>query len=222
MTDTRYHLPNEVIVQLEISPSILRRWSNEFADFLSDSVDQSQGDGTGNRTQRRYSEQDLETLITIKRLLAEGLSYVQVGKHLEAQHKRPTPGEPLIEDEQSQVTALTPSLRESPYGSAMTVLADTLHTVADGQQLLLGSQQANRELLTVMLQDNFSLKEENVKLRDRMLEVERDVVEMRRVESMRREGLEARLRRLEDLIRPQKPKTKQKERSGCLGQLFGL
>jgi hypothetical protein len=147
---------------------------------------------------------------------------VQVGKHLEAQHKRPTPGETLIEDEQSQVTALTPSLRESPYGSAMTVLADTLHTVADGQQLLLGSQQANRELLTVMLQDNFSLKEENVKLRDRMLEVERDVVEMRRVESMRREGLEARLRRLEDLIRPQKPKTKQKERSGCLGQLFGL
>jgi hypothetical protein len=147
---------------------------------------------------------------------------VQVGKHLEAQHKRPTSGETLIEDEQSQVTALTPSLRESPYGSAMTVLADTLHTVADGQQLLLGSQQANRELLTVMLQDNFSLKEENVKLRDRMLEVERDVVEMRRVESMRREGLEARLRRLEELLRPQKPQTKQNKRSGCLGQLLDL
>ena len=109
MTDTRYHLPSEVIIQLQISPSILRRWSNEFADFLSDSVGQSQGDGTGNGTQRRYSEQDLETLITIKRLLAEGLSYVQVGRHLEAQHKRPTPGETLIEDEQSQVTALTPS-----------------------------------------------------------------------------------------------------------------
>ncbi len=222
MTDTRYHLPNEVIAQLEISPSILRRWSNEFADFLSDSVGQSQGDGTDKRTQHRYSDQDLETLITIKRLLAEGLSYVQVGKHLEAEHKRPASGEPLMEDEQSQVTALTPSLRESPYGSAVSVLADTLHSVADGQQLLLGSQQANRELLTVVLQDNFSLKEENVKLRDRMLEVERDVVEMRRVESMRREGLEVRLRRLEELLRPQKPQPKQKERSGCLGQLFDL
>jgi DNA-binding transcriptional MerR regulator len=222
MTETRYHLPNEVIVQLEISPSILRRWSNEFADFLSDSVGPSQDDGTDKRTQRRYSDQDLETLITIKRLLAEGLSYVQVGKHLEAEHKRPAPAESLMEDEQSQVTALTPSLRESPYGSAMSVLADTLHSVTDGQQLLLGSQQANRELLTVVLQDNFSLKEENVKLRDRMLEVERDVVEMRRIESMRREGLEARLRRLEELLRPQKPQTKQKERSGCLGQLFDL
>ena len=222
MTDTRYHLPNEVIVQLEISPSILRRWSNEFADFLSDSVGQSQGDGTGNGTQRRYSEQDLETLITIKRLLAEGLSYVQVGKHLEAQRKRQTSGETVIEDERSQVTALTPSLRESPYGSAMSVLADTLHSVADGQQLLLGSQQANRDLLTVVLQDNFSLKEENVRLRDRMLEVERDVVEMRRVESVRREGLEARLRRLEELLRPQKPQTKQNKRSGCLGQLLDL
>jgi len=222
MTDTRYHLPSEVIIQLQISPSILRRWSNEFADFLSDSVGQSQGDGTDKTTQRQYSDHDLETLMTVKGLLAEGLSYVQVGKHLEAQRKRQTSGETVIEDERSQVTALTPSLRESPYGSAMSVLADTLHSVADGQQLLLGSQQANRELLTVVLQDNFSLKEENVRLRDRMLEVERDVVEMRRVESVRREGLEARLRRLEELLRPQKPQTKQNKRSGCLGQLLDL
>jgi DNA-binding transcriptional MerR regulator len=222
MTDTRYHLATEVTAQLQISPSILRRWSNEFADFLSDSVGQPQGESTDKTTQRRYSDQDIETLMTIKGLLAEGLSYVQVGKRLEAQRKRQTSSETVGEDGRPQVTALGPALRESSYGPAMSVLADTLHTVADGQQLLLGSQQANRELLTVVLQDNFGLKEENVRLRDRMLEVERDMVEMRRVESMRREGLEARLRRLEELIRPQTPRSKQENRSGCLGQLLGL
>jgi hypothetical protein len=48
------------------------------------------------------------------------------------------------------------------------------------------------------------------------------MVEMRRIEGIRREGLEARLRRLEELIRPQRPKTTQNKRSGCLGQLLGL
>ena len=59
MTDTRYHLPNEVTIQLQISPSILRRWSNEFADFLSDSVGQPPGEGADKTTQRRYSDQDI-------------------------------------------------------------------------------------------------------------------------------------------------------------------
>jgi hypothetical protein len=105
----------------------------------------------------------------------------------------------------------------------MTVLSDTLHTVADGQQLLLGSQQANRELLTVVLQDNFNLKEENAKLRDRMLELERDMVEIRRHDDARRDSVEARLRRIEDQARaPQpQPQPQQTERRGCLGQFFG-
>ncbi len=80
------------------------------------------------------------------------------------------------------------------------MLADTLHTVAEGQQLLLGSQQANREVLSVVLQDNFNLKEENAKLRDRMLELERDMAEIRRLEATRRETLEARLLRLEERL----------------------
>ena len=228
MTDPRYRLPNEVANQLQISPSTLRRWSNEFSDYLSDPAGRPTGEDESRTAHRRYTDEDLETLMTIKGLLAEGQTYIQVGKRLEALQMRRSSGEVVQEDGGPQVTALGPSLRESPFAPALTVLSDTLHTVADGQQLLLGSQQANRELLTVVLQDNFNLKEENAKLRDRMLELERDVVELRRHEDARRDSLEARIRRLEEQFRPRQPQAQpqprpqpQNERSGCLGQLFG-
>jgi hypothetical protein len=119
---------------------------------------------------------------------------------------------------------------------AVTVLADTLHTVADGQQMLLGSQQANRDLLSVVLQDNFNLKEENAKLRDRMLHLERDLAEIRRLDATRRENLDSRLQQLEERARqpnprvqptqqpqqPQRPpQPKPAKRKGCLAQIFG-
>ena len=222
MTDTHFRLPNEVATQLQISPSTLRRWSNEFSDYLSDTAGRSQEEDEGKASHRRYTDQDLETLMNIKGLLAEGLTYIQVGKRLQALRMRGFPGEVVSEDGEPQVTALGPSWQESPYIPAVTVLADTLHTVADGQQLLLGSQQANRELLTVVLQDNFNLKEENTKLRDRMLELERDLVELRRFQDHRRDGLEARLRRLEEQLRPRNPEVQQTERRGCLSQFLGL
>jgi DNA-binding transcriptional MerR regulator len=223
MTDPSFLLPNEVANHLQISPSTLRRWSNEFADYLSDSAGRPQGEDDSKTSHRRYTDDDLETLEIIKDLLTEGLTYIQVGKRLEALRLRQNIDEVGMGDTEPQVTALGPSLRESPFAPALTILTNTLHTVTDGQQLLLGSQQANRELLTVVLQDNFNLKEENVKLRDRMLELERDLVELRRHQDARRDGLEARLRRLEEQFRPRKPQVQPtKERRGCLAQLFDL
>jgi DNA-binding transcriptional MerR regulator len=226
MTDIRYRLPNEVAAQLRISPSTLRRWSNEFADFLSDPAGRPAAEGQ--TAHRRYTDEDLETLMTIKGLLIEGLSYIQVGRRLEALRLRQTTtgGTREAESDTTRVTALGPSLLDtSPVAPAVAVLADTLHTVAEGQQLLLGSQQASRDLLTVVLQDNFSLKEENAKLRDRMLELERDLVEMRRLDATRREMLEARLQKLEEQPHhppPPRPQSQRNQRSGCLGQFFGL
>jgi hypothetical protein len=170
--------------------------------------------------------------MTVKGLLAEGLSYIQVGKRLEALRLRATTDD---ESGDGAGMALGPSLlQQSPAYPAVTVLADTLHTVANGQQMLLGSQQANRDLLTVVLQDNFSLKEENAKLRDRMLELERDLAEIRRLDSARRDTLDARLQQLEARLRqpnPQAQPTKKQskmpkqpqsgERKGCLAQIFG-
>ena len=217
MAETRYRLPNEVAAQLQISPSTLRRWSNEFGDFLSDAAGRPQPASSGGITHRRYSDEDMETLMTIKGLLNEGLTYIQLGKRLEALRMRQSSA-----DDTSGVTALGPTIQESSaIAPVATVLADTLHTVADGQQLLLGSQQANRDLLSVVLQDNFGLKEENTKLRDRMLELERDLAEVRRLETAHRESLEARMQRLETQARQPAPHPKPAKRSGCLGQFFG-
>jgi DNA-binding transcriptional MerR regulator len=227
MADTRYRLPNEVATQLDISPSTLRRWSNEFSDFLSGAAGRPEPSSGSQVAHRRYTDDDMETLMTIKGLLNEGLSYIQVGKRLEALHLRQAATNVDGEEVADGVTALGPSLRDAPaFAPAVTVLADTLHTVADGQQLLLGSQQANREMLTVVLQDNFSLKEESAKLRDRMLDLERDLAEIRRQDSARREAFESRLQELEAQVRqpnpgPRPAPARRSERSGCLGQIFG-
>lgn len=231
MSDTRYRLPNEIANQLQVSPSTLRRWSNEFSDYLSDAAGRPQPEAGGQAAHRRYTDDDLEILMTIKGLLAEGLTYIQVGKRLEALRLRQDASEVEDEQDSAQVTVLGPSLQQPATAApAVAVLADTLHTVADGQQMLLGSQQANRDLLTVVLQDNFSLKEENTKLRDRMLELERDLAEIRRLDATRRETLDARLHELEaqvhqqrSQVKPPQPKTPKEssKRPGCLSQIFG-
>jgi DNA-binding transcriptional MerR regulator len=230
MTDAHYRLPNEVATQLQVSPSTLRRWSNEFADYLSDTAGRPQSEAASQAAHRRYTDEDLETLLTIKGLLAEGMTYIQVGKRLEA--LRLSRGATADgESDGSEVMVLGPSLQQSSSTfPAVTVLADTLHTVANGQQMLLGSQQANRDLLTVVLQDNFTLKEENAKLRDRMLEMERDLAEIRRLDAARQETLGARMQQLEARLRQPNPQaqparqskqTQPGERKGCLAQIFG-
>jgi DNA-binding transcriptional MerR regulator len=221
MTDTRYRLPNEVATQLQVSPSTLRRWSKEFAPFLSDSAGRPHDEEEDKTSHRRYTDSDLETLMTIKGLLTEGLTYTQVTSRLEALRLPSADASIVLEDDEEPISTLTPSFQDSTYVPAMTVLADTLHTVADGQQLLLGSQQANRELLTVVLQDNFNLKQENAKLRDRMLELERDLISSRRREDTQRRSLEARLRRVEEQLRPKETNALQNRR-GCLGRILSL
>ncbi len=222
MTDVRYRLPNEVSTKLQISPSTLRRWSREFSPFLSDAAGRPHDEAEGRISHRRYTDADLETLMTIKGLLSEGLTYPQVVKRLEVLQPPRIDADVFIEDDEDPITSLDLSRHDSTYVPAMTVLADTLHTVADGQQLLLGSQQANRELLTVVLQDNFNLKQENAKLRERMLELERELVSTRRREEAQIRGLDSRLRQVEEELRPKEPVPTQNSSSGCLGRILGI
>jgi DNA-binding transcriptional MerR regulator len=204
----------------------LRRWSKEFAPFLSDTAGRPHDEDQGTFSHRRYTDEDLETLMTVKGLLTEGLTYPQVTRRLEALRLHRTGpdmhfgADQIIDEDEDPITVLAPSSQDPAYTPAVTVIADTLHTVADGQQLLLGSQQANRELLTVVLQDNFNLKQENAKLRDRMLELERDLISTRRREHSQRRNLEARLRRIEEKLRPQEPEPEQNDRRGCLGRFL--
>ena len=164
MSETsRYRQPQEVAARLEVSPSTLRRWSDEFAEYLSPEADSSEG-----KQHRRYNDEDLATFINIKGLMAEGLTYDQVRERLNEIHTSEKP-----DGSGSMIPATDAAL---PLAPAMTFLADSLHNVADSQQAVLNSQAANRELLGVVLQDNFNLKEENTRLRERMLELERQVV----------------------------------------------
>ncbi len=222
MDEIHFRLPSEMATQLQISPSTLRRWSNEFGDYLSDTAGRPQAAPSGGTTHRRYTDEDLETLMSIKGLLAEGLTYVQVARRLEILRLRQSASDEAVDQDGQRITALGPSMQEPrAVTPAISVLADTLHTVADGQQILLGSQQANRDMLTVLLQDNFRLKEENSKLRDRMLELERDLSEIRRQDSTRQESLEARLRNLEIQAGRKTPELQSPERPGCLSQVLG-
>ena len=205
MSDTsRYRQPQEVAARLEVSPSTLRRWSEEFTEFLSPDAHPSEG-----KQPRRYSDEDLATFITVKGLMADGLTYDQVRQRLNELRASQKPDGP------GSVVAAEAAL---PLAPAMTFLADTLHNVADSQQAVLNSQAANRELLGVVLQDNFNLKEENTRLRERMLELERQIAQVRRDEEARRESFRAELEaRMQDMHRM----VMLQSRSGCLSGLLG-
>jgi hypothetical protein len=87
----------------------------------------------------------------------------------------------------------------------------------DNQQTVLSSQQANRDLLGVVVQDNFNLKEENSRLRERMLQLERELSDVRRRSDETRAELLERLHDIQDASQgPAKP------RRGCLAALFGM
>ena len=74
---SRYRQPQELAARHEVSPSTLRRWSDEFAEFLSPEASSSEG-----KQHRRYSDDDLATFITVKGLMADGMTYDQVRERL--------------------------------------------------------------------------------------------------------------------------------------------
>jgi DNA-binding transcriptional MerR regulator len=204
MSDTtHYRQPQEMASRLEVSASTLRRWTEEFTEFLSE-----EARSTDAGQPHRYTNEDLTTLITVKGLMTEGLSYDQVRQRLGEMRAQQGDGSG------SQV-ASQPALAMAP---AVAFISDTLHNVAESQQAVLNSQAANRELLGVVLQDNFNLKEENVRLRERMLELERQMAQVGREQETRREALRA---ELESRVQDVQHMVMLQSRSGCLGGLFG-
>lgn len=174
-----YRLPQAVARELDVSPATLRRWSDEFADYLSQGADSAQG-----RSHRRYSEQDIATLILVKELMNNGMTYEQVRQQLAQQPLgsnepslplSPTPETRGRFDQNEETALVAASDGESP---AIAFLTNTLMTLSDGQKSILNSQAANREIMGVLIQDNFNLKEENTRLRERILEVERSAAQV--------------------------------------------
>jgi flagellar capping protein FliD len=175
----------EVANHLKVSPDTLHRLSQRFARFLGSRVDASEP---------RYTSADVAALVTVQKLLAQGYDDEAITHYL-----TPAP----VEVDSTASTMLAPPIEkrstsnEEPNNVLPKAVNDVLSTIANSQQAVLNSQSTVREMLNVVVQDNFNLKDENRKLRERMLELERVLAEYQRREETRKERLEGRLRALE-------------------------
>jgi DNA-binding transcriptional MerR regulator len=205
MADVQYKSPQEVAARLDVPSSTLHEWSDEFLDFLSDSAS-SQPEAR----RRQYSDQDITRLLIVKDYMTDGLTYEEVRQRLGEQLGKPKSNALVTGD--------------MGTGAVMDYFSDTIDNLRQGQLSVLNSQAANRELMGVVIQDNFNLKEENNRLRNRMLELERQLGQVRRDDEMRTESLrrefEMKLFEIREMVSRQ-PITILQSRSGCLGGLFG-
>jgi DNA-binding transcriptional MerR regulator len=235
--ETIYHTPQAVAGELDVSPATLRRWSEKFSDYLSREATSS---GRG-KSHRRYTDNDLTTLRIVKELMSNGMTYEQVHQQL-AVHVAMLEGvqgtgpashiDDFVEAGETEEKSLVASNgNESP---AVAFLTNTLATLSDSQKSILNSQAANRELMGVLIQDNFNLKEENNRLRERILEVERSLAQTRQEGEWQRESLrqeiDAKLMAVQQLATeaittaqstPAPDIKAVKSKPGCLGALLG-
>lgn len=190
--DSRLINADDAAEQLQVTPDVLRHWTREFAAQLSVTASGS--------SYYRYTPEDMHRLHTVRDLLGEGKTMDEVTSHLAPDtHPDAQPAQPEHDPAQpaSGAVVIHSAEPEGP-GPASMVLREVLTGFAAGQEAILNSQQANRNLMGVVIQDNFSLKEENAKLRERMLKLEQELNEVKRQQAEQRAMLEARLRQVEN------------------------
>ncbi len=200
--------PADAARQLGIPASTLRRWSRRFASFLSPEANGAAREN-GVRGHRRYTPRDLAVLAHCKDLLSEGYTFEQVTAALESDFRLDTP---IIEGEvEVEMPPEANAFPEEMAGGEEPVemitgedavgvgrmMAQLLASLSGSQQIIISGQQTEKELLGVLLQDNFNLKEENRKLRERMVETERRIFEMRREMEKNRKDEQDRMRQME-------------------------
>ncbi|MBX3011361.1 MAG: MerR family transcriptional regulator [Caldilineaceae bacterium] len=177
----------EVASHLQVPLDALRQWSQRFSAFLGVDV---------LAAIPRYSNADIAVLITIQKYVDQGFDDAEIRNRLTP--KRIIPQAP-------SATALAPNeahalLVTQDKSGLPQVVADLISTIANSQQSVLNGQATVREMMNVVVQDNFNLKDENRKLRDRVLELERVFAEYQRREETRKERLEGRVRALEQTV----------------------
>ncbi len=184
MTDTNKGM-QQAANELTISLNTLKRWAQDFGEFLSPSG------GVNNGASRRFTSDDIALLRRVKEQLASGLGTDEVIEQLRAEGH-------------GETASLAMTTRESGPGGQATgfvVLTDTLRAMIENQQAIQNSLQVNRNLQGVIIQDNFNLKEENMKLRERMQRMEQELADLRKRDTDHRLLLEQRLAQLEQEIR---------------------
>ncbi len=172
---------SEAASELTVSANTLKRWAKDFEQFLSPS---SASNGV-----RRFTTEDVGLLRRVKNQLSDGLSTDEVIEMFQS--------EGLGESSGSTSTALARRDASGTQAAGFIVLTDTLRAMIENQQTIQNSLQVNRNLQGVIIQDNFNLKEENMKLRERMQRVEQELEDLRQRDIDNRMMLEQRLAQLE-------------------------
>ena len=178
--------PDEVADHLNVSADALDRMSVRFSRYLSAHV---AGESP------TYTTADIAALVAVQKLLAQGYNDDQVNRYLTPLRK---------DDGKHAPSALTHAADGQEARMAddafLPALSEILNTIVSNQEALLNAQAMLREMANVVVQDNFNLKDDNRKLRERMLELERVLAEYQRREETRKERLEGRLRAVESTV----------------------
>ncbi len=190
MPDNAIKTNTEMAAELGISAQTLKNWTRDFAPFLS-------APGPLGENGRRFTEDDAYVLKRIKDHLAAGLTFEETAEEL----RNDGYGVPL--NGGGTNAALTIPNAQQGLG----VLTDTLRVMIENQQTVQNSLQVNRNLLGVIIQDNFNLKEENAKLRERMLKLEQELGEMKKRDTDYRLVVEQRMMRVENTLRAEASKS---------------
>lgn len=180
----------DLATELGISAQTLKNWTRDFAPFLS-------APGALGESNRRFNDDDVFVLKRIKDHLAAGLTFDETAEEL----RNDGYGDPVNGDG-PHAAMMVPNAQQG-FG----VMTDTLRVMIENQQTVQNSLQVNRNLLGVIIQDNFNLKEENAKLRERMLKLEQEMGEMKKRDQDYRLTVEQRLMRAENALRAEAGKT---------------
>lgn len=181
---------SELASELGVSAQTLKNWTRDFASFLSPV-------GPLGENGRRFSEDDVFALKRVKEHLAAGLTFEETAEELRSD------GYNVAANGHGENAALLVPNAQQGFG----VLTDTLRVMIENQQTVQNSLQVNRNLLGVIIQDNFNLKEENAKLRERMQKLEQDLAEMKKRDQDYRLTVEQRMMRLENMMRSEAAKS---------------
>jgi hypothetical protein len=178
---------------LDISTESLQRLRRRFSHYLGPDA---------SAAEPHFSSADVAAIVTIQKLLAQGYDDEQIDEHLTPMNldlEADVEPAPLFRND------LQPYARDGASDGEGTaalpqVVGDVLNTIVSSQQAVLNGQTGLRDMMGVVVQDNFNLKDENRKLRDRMLEMERALAEYQRREETRKERMEGRMRALEATV----------------------
>lgn len=169
---------------LDIPVESLQRLRRRFSHYLGPEASSAEP---------HFSSADVAAIVTIQKLLAQGYDDEQIDEHL-------TPVNMDVEPVPDFPTDVQPYSSDADGVGLPQVVGDVLNTIVNSQQAVLNGQTSLRDMMGVVVQDNFNLKDENRKLRDRMLELERVLAEYQRREETRKERMEGRMRALEATV----------------------